>query len=809
MQRFKLISLTFLALLLAACGGKQNAPAPTFTLDIQPTLSVAQGSQARLPVAVVRSAGFGGEVRVNLVNPPNGVSADAVTVPGGAAGETLTLTVSPTVAPGTLRLMVRGESTNLESSVPLELTVTGGSAPSSAELIDEALANGEIDAETALVYKVYAAFGDNRLPDVYRGDDSSVLESPILNEVVERFDSLSPQAQATLEPFFIAPFYEASWFNLPTAGRIPAAQQALTTQGPPNVPFAKGWASVDSSARVKIWYQEKHPEDRAKAESVAKEMDALIWKKLTTLMRKPLSDGNLKTAYNGGDGRYDIVLLDRDQTIPYNAKLGNGVCAAKASYILVNRGSAHLLAAVTHEFMHAVTDAYDLQESCQEYVWLSEASATWAEDFVYPNGNTEQAYAPFFLNAPETPLDVAGAAAQYHDYGAYLFPFFLANKSGRQSGAGLIAAIWANTEKAGVKSGLHAADAATGGFDTIWPEFALYNWNRVPVGYYQQWDGLTQSAKARDFDISAPGETPLPTDVAHLSARYFSFKFTSDAVRKVIIEHPFASGSEPTAKVQALVKIGGSWQEAEDWTGTEKKEFCREKPEERLEELVLIISNSEWRDASHVLRAGEAKLSAEKTPCVGSGVGTATHTSDWDFHEGQRQYTGHTTVNTSNYMFTPDPNSSDETMQAFDLTSVTASLTGYEKVVYDSGQVCEWSYSYSGTPEMSPGETMGTLIVYPKGLEGLAPAWAYTGSGGAFVEVDVTGGCDGNSTSYTEGRDLTFYATPSAFGSEASIVQPGGVLSGSWTFPSQFPVDGTYTHSSSWNFVLPGVRNEQ
>ena len=805
MQRFKLINLTFLVLLLAACGSEQNAPAPTFTLNIQSTLSVAQGSQARLSVAVVRSEGFSEEVKVSLTSPPDGVSAGAVTVPGDATGETLTVAVSPSVAPGTLRLTVRGESANLERSVPLELTVTSDKATSSAELIDEALASGEIDAETALVYKVYAAFGDSRLPDVYRGGDSGVHGSHILNEVVERSQSLSPQTQAALEPFFIAPFYEASWFNLPSAGR---AGQPLTTQGPPSAPFAKGWVSVDSSARVKVWYQEAHPEDRAKAESVAKEMDALIWRKLTTLMREPLSDGNLKSAYNGGDGRYDIVLLDRSQTIPYNAKLGSGVCGAKASYILVDRGSAQLLATVAHEFMHAVTDAYDLQASCQAYVWLSEASATWAEDFVYPKDNTEQQYAPLFLDTVEKPLEAAGAAAEYRDYGAYLFPFFLANKSGRQSGAGLVAAVWANTEKLEMKSGLHAVNAAIGGFNEVWPEFALYNWNRSPVDDYKKWDGLAGSAKARTFDISAPGETPLPTDVAHLSARYFSFMFGGEDVRKVIVEHPFASGNEPTAKVQALVKIGGSWREAEDWTGTAQKEFCRDKPEEKLEELVLIVSNSEWRDAAHILQGGDARLSAEKTLCEGGGVGTATHTSDWDYSDTHTRSTGHETLKTSNYEFTLDPDTSDETSQTYLLTKVTVSLSRTSKVVRDTGLVCEWDYSYSGTLEVSPDEAVGTLIVLPEGVEGVVPAWGYTGSAGAFIEVNVTGGCDGDSSSYKEGNALIFYALPGFGDAEMPVVQPGGGLKGSRTYPSLFPVDGTLTHSSSWNFVIPGLRNE-
>ena len=58
-----------------------------------------------------------------------------------------------------------------EFSVYLPL-VTHTIPPTSFQLIDQALARGEITAETALIYKVFAAFGDDRLPSPYRGSAS-------------------------------------------------------------------------------------------------------------------------------------------------------------------------------------------------------------------------------------------------------------------------------------------------------------------------------------------------------------------------------------------------------------------------------------------------------------------------------------------------------------------------------------------------------------------------------------------------------------------------------------------------------------
>src|SRR5262245_56651160 len=56
-------------------------------------------------------------------------------------------------------------------------TASGGS--SSVELIHAALNRGELDAETALIYHVFVAFVDPRLPAKYHGDDSKASEREV------------------------------------------------------------------------------------------------------------------------------------------------------------------------------------------------------------------------------------------------------------------------------------------------------------------------------------------------------------------------------------------------------------------------------------------------------------------------------------------------------------------------------------------------------------------------------------------------------------------------------------------------------
>ena len=67
---------------------------------------------------------------------------------------------------------------------PQAIGTKGSGAPNqttppatSYQLIDQALAAKHIDDETAHKYRVFAAFGDSRLPAAYRGHDRGLEES--------------------------------------------------------------------------------------------------------------------------------------------------------------------------------------------------------------------------------------------------------------------------------------------------------------------------------------------------------------------------------------------------------------------------------------------------------------------------------------------------------------------------------------------------------------------------------------------------------------------------------------------------------
>jgi hypothetical protein len=502
------------------------------------------------------------------------------------------------------------QGASLPYRVALPLVATGGTAPiddevggpTSDELIARALAAGKLDAETALVYQVFAAYADPRLPAAYRGKDGPIA-APLAPELLdERFATLSPANKALLAPFRMLPTDEGSWYELQAAaqpellpaGEVSSAAARITWQsyGEPGLPY-------------KVWYQTRFPADETRARIVFAELKRLIWNKLTDLMgRGPLDDAALPN--NGGDGRFDIYLVNANTVASYPA----AGCGPTSTYMLVNRNSSRV-DYVAVMLMDAILRGYQVQ-SCADYRWLRLATSFWAGHFVYPDSQIEQPWAQRFLSNTDRPLE-----EQHSDEPlgpltpvlattpeAYLLPFFMQHRLGDP---GLIRMAW---ELAAGTDSVNALNTALpGGFTLQWPVFVLSNWNRGPVDDYQRVDKLRAGA-APIYDDSltlngkATGERTLGSEVNHLAAYYFRFTITDPAIRALAFENPFAEDERAVnanAHIQALVKIGGQWKPAADWTTRSRTTFCRDRAEERVEELVIIISNSEWRDRNNAL----------------------------------------------------------------------------------------------------------------------------------------------------------------------------------------------------------------
>jgi hypothetical protein len=589
--------------------------------------------------------------------------------------------------------------------VPAELTTY--------ELIDRAGAEGEIDGETVLAYKVFADFADERLPAQFRGRDDRVVDGRAIEVAARHFAALSQPSQDLLAPFLMRPDDPGSWVEVQAANEAPAAvlpQSAAASAALPPIAWSRKPVVINGVTKAWIWWmRDRRPDDQYVVDALKLEMESYLWEKLTAAFKEPAPDdviGNGAPGSNpkphGPDGLLDIYLTSlqsRSITRPVT-----DICDGSplGAYILLSQFGT--LATVAHELMHAIVASYPLADCIDSYHWMNEATATWAEHFTY-NGrlllkDTEHQYAPDFLRKPrEKPLDPASVGSPddcrtlnpadpdtgealnldeelcgEHQYGAYLW--FLSLTDGSTTDASRVRFTWS---VANTLSAIEAIDTVNGGFSENWPKFLANNWNRLrsaggPHRAYFTWDGLDDTKAYEQGGGSNVANLPLywiaTEPVFHqlppLAAQYNHYDFTAEPrIRQVWYFNDYA-GSDSRADVRAIVKVQGQWSEATDWSPDRKRVFCRDDPAQDIQELVLIVSNLDLAGAETPATASKLGGPGTKLSSPLRLVYSPIPCHDWvgsvSFHTVNSSANGNsitTTANAGNVRFRFDPVLSD------------------------------------------------------------------------------------------------------------------------------------------------------
>ncbi|MBE0617688.1 MAG: hypothetical protein IH608_07165 [Proteobacteria bacterium] len=71
----------------------------------------------------------------------------------------------------------------------------------SVQLIAEAVQRGDIDGDTATLYRVYAVVDDRKLPPEYRSTVPLRDGTPILRDARSRYEALRPEVREKLDPY--------------------------------------------------------------------------------------------------------------------------------------------------------------------------------------------------------------------------------------------------------------------------------------------------------------------------------------------------------------------------------------------------------------------------------------------------------------------------------------------------------------------------------------------------------------------------------------------------------------------------------
>jgi len=654
------------ALLVSACGGGGGSDSVDTT---PPPPAPGPGAAAFKLVPERLGLSVGDDAALMVLQPSSTLlwsSSNPAVASVDSAGHVTALTKGSAVISAT-------SGTAVSSSA---IKVYASTDATHSALIAVALAQNRISAEQALMYRVFARFGDERLPAEFDGAPTSGADHMLMREVSGKLPTLSQAAQDALLPFLLPPIYAQSWYAQ-QLGRAPRAA-AAAVRWPPTAAGRErpqaltvnceatlnpdGWLKR-STAHFNIYYVDLErfgiQTEKIKSQLIADVVEEVYLSMTGLLQRFPISD--LDKACNGGDGAVDIYLhagqpmkeLGSVTTYP-------GSCQNAPSYMSLNTqhfvfvGAADRPAAearrivkgvLAHEITHVLQFTMDRKAACSDYEWFDEATAEWAMDHIDPGfdkfedginklSTTHSRTGEFLLaylgKNHMASMEKPGSdeSAVEHGYAEYLFFQYLA----RKYAPGTIKQIFdATTGNASVEA-IEAVLAARGGMKAVWPEFAQTLWNGRADQVLDYWSkedhydyGLANifapstgdrfaaslghlksleidqkgqpraTFKLLDNALQLPGEFPHDNyEIQPRAMFYEHLKFSDASVHSVYFLNPIAIlPNRDFMKVQAVKKIAGTWKPVEDWTQESTKSLCRDKADERVEELLIIVSNSE------------------------------------------------------------------------------------------------------------------------------------------------------------------------------------------------------------------------
>ncbi len=391
-------------------------------------------------------------------------------------------------------------------------------------------------------------FGDPRLPSQFVGNAPDPLAETPLDDVAAQWAQLSAGAQATLGPFLIPPFHQGSYWDQQVNRSSVTPRAAIARDADPARPWCdpttnnqvllQDWSFVEADSgaaagKVRIWYQNRYPTDVALAGSLMTAMETKIWPSLTAtlMLREPLPDGGSTESCSGGSDALDIALVDGiAKATTYASGLAQEGTSAKMIFPRTGSGSSTPILA--HEFMHMIQYSFIFSSGTMasgENAWLKEGTAQWVQDYVsasqYGVGltpeQTEHQALQYFFPYPEKSLD--STTPGYHDYGSYLFWLWAARKGNDPT---VVRQVW--NAVASQKS-INAAKSLFGsGWAQAWKDFTKANWNKDPIGDYQDWDDIHDSPKVAAEGILPNEFTAFNIFVDPVAAKYLTFEPADD-----------------------------------------------------------------------------------------------------------------------------------------------------------------------------------------------------------------------------------------------------------------------------------------
>ena len=459
----------------------------------------------------------------------------------------------------------------------------------SSDKIDADLASDKINSEQYATLQIVALFQKDKLPGEYQGDVSRDMDHAFLFGLIDsNWDKFSSTTQAALMPFLLPPDNPNSYYNddlkdIDRQGFIQKLLDIKTAQA------AGGYEEIKPQDKISVFYKTNRTnQDFHEATWIAQAVTDSIssFQNMLGVATKPI---NIYVQPQGltGYGESSINPIDKKCVVRITSGLDEKMAKSVAA----------------HEIFHCFQYFIGLKYEKPDMKWLMEATATWSEEFIYHTYNREHEYDPSIFG--HTNWDMLSLKDTHH-YGSYLWFYYIYQK------AGYAPQEIANVLLAAKTKEPRDVVASRPNFNYDFKEYALYNWNQDQFKYYYDEGGLpTLTPSGGSFKIkkvNGLGNNSEPVQLEKGGIKYYFYVFTNSDINKIeFTPKDFVGDKIDTSGLQALYKIGDVWQE-EDWSGMEKRDFCRTLDEENVSAIVLISSNSDLKNtASGAIKVTTAK----------------------------------------------------------------------------------------------------------------------------------------------------------------------------------------------------------
>ncbi len=480
------------------------------------------------------------------------------------------------------------------------------------ELTGRAVSSHRLSASRAIVYRVWAALGNHRLPRRYRGDLDATDPGALVEAIAAR-SWMKPSDRRQIARFLLPP---TAWAGLGGKARASQAAPSATASREASgyttceqQATSEHW-SVLSGKYVRIWWWRGQGANRRAAAGLVRAADHTIWDAYRKLMGiTPPSDAGRRC--DGGDGHYDIYLLPksvipdtstfRAVTLPYAPP-----CSGSPAFTEFNThggGDPPTRFELAHELFHAFQFAFPIRGDCaaeKEHRWFDEASAVWASSWLYPHEEGTHERPP---DDVVNWVTLGQCSLDGFDYGA--FPFVLDIQ--QRYGIGTVPAIY--RAYAGAATSLQGIDSVLpGGFARAWRQFERDAFNESPTGrmLYQWYRIRSKPLPPGNAACASPDQQSLGlaegehghryawdlSTAKSLTAQYDDVTFGPGVKQVRILNHTVGNGR---TDVQAFIHMkSGRW-ETRDLTDQSDTTYCL--ADQGIDRMVFVVGDHSLDDS--------------------------------------------------------------------------------------------------------------------------------------------------------------------------------------------------------------------